>query len=107
MKNNEFKEFLEPFLIDKIKNDYTEKFNRIMVEKIYFFCMNTQEYLEKIRSIQNNLLCFLDDLENVEENYQNLLATLEDLHVHDDKNELATFLHLILTLIFYEPFKID
>ena len=53
------------------------------------------EYLENIEDIQERILTFIEDENNKEENYQNILRLFEDQKILDSPSETK----LILTLI--------
>lgn len=57
--------------------------------------MSIQEYIEKIKLIQQNILSFIEHEENAEENFQNLIISL-DILKNQDSNDL---IELILRLI--------
>ena len=57
--------------------------------------MKIQAYLDKMKAIQGNLLQFLDDSSNSEENYQNLIKIFEDQKIQESQHELKSVLHLI------------
>ena len=63
--------------------------------------MYHEGYLEEIKNTQQELLNFLDDDENYEENYQNLNQHLADQKIGDDQEELELFLHLLVKLSNY------
>lgn len=62
--------------------------------------MNTQnaaiyEYLDNMKSIQNYLLKYIDNDDNMEENYNNLISLIKDFKTYEKKNELNLFLHFL------------
>lgn len=57
--------------------------------------MELQEYLEKKKTIQHNLLDFLEKDDETEENYQNLIKLISDQKIPKDRQELKSFLYLI------------
>ena len=57
--------------------------------------MELQEYLEKKKTIQHNLLDFLEKDDDTEENYQNLIKLISDQKITKDRQELKSFLYLI------------
>ena len=59
--------------------------------------MNIQDYLDKMKTIQSNLLQFIDS-ENIEENFQNLIQILDDQKIRNNRHELKSFLYLILKI---------
>ena len=54
--------------------------------------------IEKNKNIQVSLLDFLENEENIEEKYQNLISILEDIKIRDDQHEFRLFLHLLLKI---------
>lgn len=60
--------------------------------------MNSQEFLEVIKKIQENILLFLENEANLEESFQNLSIILQDQKICDDKLKLTLLLHLILKI---------
>ena len=57
--------------------------------------MDIQSYYEKNEKLQQGILDFLDDNNNMEENYQNLQAMFDHQHIKEDIHELKLFLYLI------------
>ena len=55
-----------------------------------------QSYLEKIKTIQTNLLEFIEENNNSEEKYQNLIKSLDDHKVKENQHELELFVHLLV-----------
>ena len=53
------------------------------------------EYLQNIENIQENILIFIENEDNQEENYQNLIQLFNDQKILDSPSEIK----LILTLI--------
>lgn len=51
-----------------------------------------------MRSIQSEFLKFIDDDENFEEKFQNLLLLFEDKKIRENKNDLRLFLHHITSV---------
>ena len=60
--------------------------------------MNAHQYLVEMAKIQVNLLQFLDDESNIEENFQELSKTLIENNIHKNKQELTSVLCLILKI---------
>ena len=60
--------------------------------------MSAHKYLEEMKRVQNNLLIFLDNEDNIEENYQNLLNIFQDLNIRDNKQELKIFMNMVLKI---------
>ena len=57
--------------------------------------MNTDQYLNKMKMIQSNLLDFLNNEENYEINFQELQEIFNNQSVQDNKNDLTSLFHLI------------
>lgn len=53
------------------------------------------EYLKNMKSIQNNLLKYIDNDDNMEENHKNLISLINDFKICEKKNELNLFLHFL------------
>ena len=60
--------------------------------------MNIEQYLDKIKKIQENFLEFLENVENVEENLNNLRIEIENIKIRDNKHDLSLFLHFISSI---------
>ncbi|KAK8888352.1 hypothetical protein M9Y10_039420 [Tritrichomonas musculus] len=60
--------------------------------------MNIDKYLDDMRSLQSEFLKFIDDDENFEEKFQNLLLLFEDKKIRENKNDLRLFLHHIASV---------
>lgn len=56
------------------------------------------ETILNMRTIQDNLLSYYNDGENLEENYVNLINLYKKLKIGDSKQELKTFLHLVVKI---------
>lgn len=55
-----------------------------------------KEYLVKIKSIEDSLLTFLDNENNYEENYQNLINQIRNNYqIDNNSNEFKEFLHIL------------
>ncbi|KAK8892426.1 hypothetical protein M9Y10_029653 [Tritrichomonas musculus] len=57
--------------------------------------MSVAAYLEVLKSIQSNILQFIDMEDNSEENYQNIITILEDQKIHEKEHEIKLIIHLI------------
>ena len=57
--------------------------------------MNSDYYFERMKIYQENLLYFLENDSNNEENFQNFIILLDDLKSKDNQQELRSLLHLI------------
>ncbi|KAK8841348.1 hypothetical protein M9Y10_026962 [Tritrichomonas musculus] len=53
------------------------------------------QFLEKIKSIQSLILEYIDNENNLEENYQNLANIFNDIKIHDNFNEFKLILYFI------------
>ena len=60
--------------------------------------MSISDYLDKMKSIQKNILDFFEVQENSEEYFQNLNAKIQDLKIHDDSHRLRMFLHILINI---------
>ena len=72
-------------------------------KKTYFFnsltgLMSYHSYLEKKQAIQNAILNFIENSDNVEENYQNFITIISDQKIKEDSVELKSLFHLILKI---------
>ena len=57
--------------------------------------MSIQEYFEKKKELQEKLIKFLDNQNDEEENYSNLINLIQDQQLHTDKHEMKIFLYII------------
>ncbi|KAK8849272.1 hypothetical protein M9Y10_018640 [Tritrichomonas musculus] len=57
--------------------------------------MDIQEYIEKLRNIQQSILTFIENEDNNEENYENFNNNLEEQNIKNDQEDLKIFLHMI------------
>lgn len=57
--------------------------------------MEVKQCIDGIKNIQNDLLLFLDDKNNEEENFLNLIELLEKHQIVQDHNKLYSFLYLL------------
>lgn len=57
--------------------------------------MSIQDYIEKMKNIHRNLLCFLDESHDEEEHYQNLIQILKDQKISENRHELKTLLYML------------
>ena len=60
--------------------------------------MFLEKYLDTMRNIQENLLVFLEDDSNTEENFQNLLKILDDQRINENRQNFKLLLHLIVKI---------
>ena len=61
--------------------------------------MNVKEYIENMKSIQVNVIQYLDQKENTEENYQNLIQMLNEQKILESKDKMKPFLYLLSNLV--------
>lgn len=59
---------------------------------------NIEKFLEKNLNIQERLLVFLDNEENIEENFNNFNQLFEDTKIRDCSHELRIFIHMLVTI---------
>ena len=57
-----------------------------------------REYLDKMKGIQVNFLRFIDENDNTEENYGNLIQLLIDHKIKEDKYDLKSTIYLIVKI---------
>lgn len=60
--------------------------------------MNIQQYLEEMKKIQENLLVFIENESNNEENFAHLNTIFENIKIHEDKHKLMSLLKLLLKI---------
>ena len=60
--------------------------------------MNIQKYLEQLKETQENLIEYIENESDKDENYFSLLSSLENQQVLSSKYEFKLFLHLILEM---------
>ncbi|KAK8841561.1 hypothetical protein M9Y10_027185 [Tritrichomonas musculus] len=60
--------------------------------------MSLQKYLEKMKTIQDNILEFLDNEEDPESNFENLRQIFDEQKIFDDQQEFQSLMHLILKI---------
>ena len=63
--------------------------------------MNSQQFLDEMIKIQSELLEFLDNESDTEENFQNLNNILKDQNLFEDKHKLKLFLRLLCEISKY------
>lgn len=61
--------------------------------------MEIKEYLDRMLNIQNSLIEFIDNDENDEEKYQNLVSLLENFKFRYDKHDFKLFIHLLSVIV--------
>ena len=57
--------------------------------------MNYLEYLDKNKEIQKQLLLFIDNEDNIEANYKNLIELFTNYKIVDNYHELKSLLFII------------
>lgn len=57
--------------------------------------MNAHKFTEEMKSIQDNLLRFIEDNNNLEEKLQSLNNIFDEINICNDKNKIKSLLHLI------------
>ena len=60
--------------------------------------MNIEEYMEKMKIIQDKILNFIVNEDNDEENYENLIKIINDQQVNRNQHDLKVFLYLIIKI---------
>ena len=60
--------------------------------------MNLQHYLTVIKSIQTNIIIYLDREDNIEENFQNIIKIFDDEKILENLNKIKLIFHLLLEL---------
>lgn len=55
-------------------------------------------YLEKMKAIQTNILQYLEGSEDLEENYENIIKSIDDNKIIENQHELKPFLHLLVKI---------
>lgn len=60
--------------------------------------MNLNDYVEKMKSIQSNFLDYIDNDDNSEEKYQNLINLFPNQRTRSNRHDLEPILILILRI---------
>lgn len=60
--------------------------------------MEIQNILNELASVQGSFISFIDDDENIEENFQNFISLIDETGLCRDKNKLKILFHLILII---------
>ena len=58
--------------------------------------MSICDYLENLKDMQKNFLIFIENQDNFEENYQNLLLKFDEKKIKDDQHDFKIFLYLLV-----------
>lgn len=66
---------------------------KFIVHKIIL--MNILEYIDQMKSMQQNLLDFLDNEKDTEEYFQNIAQMLADKQITSNRHKLKAFLHML------------
>ena len=74
--------------------------SNFLKKKYFSDLMDLQECLQRMKKIQENLLKFLDDKDNIEENFQNLTKLLEEQKIKEIQHELELFRIMKLFIFF-------
>ena len=61
--------------------------------------MSIQEYIEDMKKIQSNLLLFLEEESNTEDNFENLRNLLIKQKIQEDKHIFSSFLYLLAKIV--------
>ena len=59
---------------------------------------NIKEISDMMKNIQNNLLIYIENEDNLEENYQNLIISFDEYKVKNNKNIINSILHMIAAI---------
>ena len=62
---------------------------------IDYSTMDTQEYLEKMKIINSTLLTYIENEENSDENFQNLITILQNSNLRINPHEIKSLLYLL------------
>ncbi|KAK8896840.1 hypothetical protein M9Y10_014764 [Tritrichomonas musculus] len=57
-----------------------------------------KKYLEKMNAIQSCILQYLEDNEQIEENYENFKKIIEDQKILEDQHDFKSLLHLLIKI---------
>lgn len=57
--------------------------------------MNLQECLKEMKSVQVDLISYLDEETHPEEKYQSLISNFNTIKIYSDQHKLKLVLHLI------------
>ena len=60
--------------------------------------MNSNEYLNEMKKIQQNILDLLDYENDTEEKYQNLKNIFADINIHDNQYKIKSIMYLLLNI---------
>ena len=60
--------------------------------------MDVNEYLKKMKEIQQNILDFIDQNDDIETNFQNLNYIFDEQKIGSNKHDLKLILHFILKI---------
>ena len=67
---------------------------------IYFFAiMKVHDFIQNNKNIQIQLLRYIDNSNDVEENYQNMIQIIQDNKILSDKIYFKSFLYLLINIV--------
>lgn len=65
---------------------------------ILFIQIKMDKYVDQFKNIQSNFLSYIDENNNCEENYENLVSSLENMKIRENKDDLELFLKLVIQI---------
>lgn len=60
--------------------------------------MNSQEFIDKMKKIQENLLEFIDSQDCIEDKFQKLKILFDDQKIRDNTNNLKLFFRMLIDI---------
>lgn len=60
--------------------------------------MDSNKYLEEMKKVQESILYYLDEDNNIEEKYQTLETLFNDIQIHSIKFKISSLMHLLLQI---------
>ena len=60
-----------------------------------------EDYIQKKKNFQSILLEYIDNEENVEENYSNLVQIIKDQQIHDNYSEIKILFNMVVKISNY------
>lgn len=54
-----------------------------------------EEYIEKMKNIQCNILEYIEDDVNIEENFQNLIKLFKDQNIRTNQHDIKSILYIL------------
>lgn len=74
-------------------------FERLFQKDVFIFfnflSMSYQEFTEKMKEFQNQFLAYIENEDNSEENYQNLISFFNEQKFGNNKDEIKLLLYMI------------